>query len=67
MGAWCVILQVVRWPLRAGEEVGAFVAPYVCVGVGAWIKPWERHAAEKQVGGFKVFSDSGQRGSERVE
>ena len=65
MGAWRVILQVVGWPLRAGEEVGAFVAPYVCVG--AEIKPWERHVAEKQVGGFKVFSDTGQRGSERVE
>ena len=22
MGAWRVILQVLRWPLRAGEEVG---------------------------------------------
>ena len=40
MGAWRVILQVVGWPLRAGEEVGAFVAPYVFVGgcVGAGIK-----------------------------
>ena len=39
----------------------------VCVWLVAGIKPWERHVAEKQVGGFKVFSDSGQRGSERVE
>ena len=30
MGAWRVILQVVRWPLKAGAERVAFV----CVGAG---------------------------------
>mgnify|MGYP004365773647 CR=1 FL=1 len=39
----------------------------VCVWLVAGIKPWERHVAEKQVGGFMEFSDSGQRCSERVE